>query len=256
LVSFSQNWLFDKISAAVMRRMPTAKGVSRLPKLPNFDIGQTSTAANIIEKCDERCALSPMTRSTLNCSMVRSMYKQNREETTMVLSPQQAHDTALRMFLREHDRWTQNAFVLFGALIAIFLVYGQAKVNVAPYWFFGVATLVAMMAMFVVIAIRGSADAWRQTIRDIEAGRAVADPFQIFQTHLNAYRRNWGHVRDFLGILIFFRPAVLTSVTRMYALLAIVAALTFGTMTAISVSHNWPVASATSSVAQHASRIG
>ena len=39
----------------------------------------------------------------------------------------EAREFAIRLFLREHDRWTQNALVLFGALVFIFTIHGQLK---------------------------------------------------------------------------------------------------------------------------------
>ena len=35
----------------------------------------------------------------------------------------QGYEIAVRMFQREHDRWIQNALVLFGSLVSIFLIY-------------------------------------------------------------------------------------------------------------------------------------
>ena len=152
----------------------------------------------------------------------------------MILTVKEAHETAVKMFQREHDRWIQNALILFGALISIFLIYGRSKFPIAPYWIFGVGTLVAMMAVFVALTIRGSTDAWRETIREIETGKATTEPFEIFESKLKDYTEKRKHWYDLLEILQFWQPKVLFSVTRMYVLLAVAATLVFAVLTVLT----------------------
>jgi hypothetical protein len=164
------------------------------------------------------------------------------------MSRDDAYTTAVEMFKREHDRWIQNALVLFGVLVAVLLA---DKTSFLPRWLvLLVATLISAMTVFVSLTIRGSTDAWRETVRHIEeqsrAGNDVR-PFQIFDEYLRWYTESHGHWRDFVEIVCGWRSAtrfrargnigrlgcrewkrkVLLSVTRLYTLMAFVATLLF-----------------------------
>jgi hypothetical protein len=39
----------------------------------------------------------------------------------------EAYTAAVAMLQREHARWVQNALVLFGALVSVFLVYKDVR---------------------------------------------------------------------------------------------------------------------------------
>ena len=146
-----------------------------------------------------------------------------------------AYKTAVEMFKREHDRWIQNALVLFGVLIAIVLA---DKISFLPPWLvLLVATLISAMTVFVSLTIRGSTDAWWNTVHHIEEKCRAGDdvrPFQIFNEYLQLYTENHEHWRDFVEIVCGWRLGcrewkrkVLLSVTRLYTLMAFVATLLF-----------------------------
>ncbi len=136
----------------------------------------------------------------------------------------QGYEIAVRMFQREHDRWIQNALVLFGSLVSIFLIYETLEDLVPLCAVLALAMVIAFVTVCVALSIRGTSDAWRDTIRTIEESAAEdVRPFGIFQNHLDghSYREDLGN------ILCFWRPKVLFSVTRMYTLLAIMITLVF-----------------------------
>jgi hypothetical protein len=136
----------------------------------------------------------------------------------------QGYEIAVRMFQREHDRWIQNALVLFGSLVSIFLIYETLEDLVPLSAVLALALVIAFVTVCVALSIRGTSDAWRDTIRTIEESAAEdVSPFEIFQNHLDrhSYREDLG------SILCFWRSKVLFSVTRMYTLLAIVITLVF-----------------------------
>jgi hypothetical protein len=128
------------------------------------------------------------------------------------------------MFQREHDRWIQNALVLFGSLVSIFLIYETLEDLVPLYAVLALAMVITFVTVCVALSIRGTSDAWRDTIRTIEESAAEdVRPFEIFQNHLDSH----SYREDLNSILCFWRPKVLFSVTRMYTLLAIVITLVF-----------------------------
>ena len=137
---------------------------------------------------------------------------------------EQGYDIAVRMFQREHDRWIQNALILFGSLVSIFLIYETLEDLIPISAALALAMVVAFLTVCVSLSIRGSADAWRSTVRTIEESAAEdIRPFEIFQNHLNTH----SYRQDFGNILCFWRPKVLFSVSRMYTLLAILMTVIF-----------------------------
>ena len=136
----------------------------------------------------------------------------------------QGYEIAVRMFQREHDRWIQNALVFFGSLVSIFLIYETLEDLMPISAVLALALVIAFVTVCVSLSIRGTSDAWRDTIRTIEESAAEdVRPFEIFQNHLggHSYREDLG------SILCFWRSKALFSVTRMYTLLAIVITLVF-----------------------------
>jgi hypothetical protein len=143
------------------------------------------------------------------------------------MSRDQAYEIAVRSFHREHDRWIQNAVVLFGVLISILLT---DKLSILPQSVvLVVATLFSAMTVFISLTIRGSTDAWWKTVRYIEDCRDGVDirPFKIFRENLWQYADAHGHGRDFCKILHFWQSDVRYSVTRLYTLMAFAATLLF-----------------------------
>ena len=136
----------------------------------------------------------------------------------------QGYEIAVRMFQREHDRWIQNALVLFGSLVSIFLIYETLEDLVPLSAVLALSMVIAFVTVCVALSIRGTSDAWRDTIRTIEESAAEdVRPFGIFQSHLDGH----SYREDLSSILCFWRSKVLFSVTRMYTLLAIVIVLVF-----------------------------
>jgi hypothetical protein len=80
------------------------------------------------------------------------------------------------------------------------------------------------MTVCIALSIRGSTDAWNQTVRLIETSpsRDFA-PFHLFECYLKRH----SYLDDLGEIIIFPRRKVLTSVTRMYTLLALCAFFAF-----------------------------
>jgi hypothetical protein len=136
----------------------------------------------------------------------------------------QGYEIAVRMFQREHDRWIQNALILFGSLVSIFLIYETLQDFIPISAVLALAMVIAFVTVCVSLSIRGSADAWRNTIRTIEESAAEdVRPFELFQNHLATHL----YGQDLGNILCFWRPKVLFSVTRMYTLLAILMTVIF-----------------------------
>jgi hypothetical protein len=136
----------------------------------------------------------------------------------------QGYEIAVRMFQREHDRWIQNALILFGSLVSIFLIYETLQDLIPISAALALAMVIAFVTGCVSLSIRGSADAWRNTVRTIEESAAEdVRPFEMFQNHLDTH----SYGQDLVNILCFWRPKVLLSVTRMYTLLAILMTIIF-----------------------------
>lgn len=136
----------------------------------------------------------------------------------------QGYETAVRMFQREHDRWIQNALILFGSLVSLFLIYETLEDLVPLSAVLALAMVIAFVTVCIALSIRGTSDAWRATIRTIEESAAEdVRPFEIFQNQLDGH----SYRKDLDSILCFWRPKVLFSVTRMYTLLAILITLVF-----------------------------
>jgi hypothetical protein len=94
----------------------------------------------------------------------------------------QGYEIAVRMFQREHDRWIQNALVLFGSLVSIFLIYETLEDLVPLSAVLALAMVIAFVTVCVALSIRGTSDTWRDTIRTIEESAAEdVRPFGIFQ---------------------------------------------------------------------------
>ena len=153
----------------------------------------------------------------------------------------QAYTIAVSNFQREHERWIQNAVVLFGVLLSILLFH--SRLSVLPQWLvLPLAIAISAMTVCVSLTIRGSTDAWRKTVRHIE-GLAPdtpdndIHPFEFFRSCLTRYTENGDHWTDFVIIVwgwrrhrlgcAKWRRKVLFSVTRLYTLMAFMAVLVF-----------------------------
>ena len=162
------------------------------------------------------------------------------------LTRDKAHEIAVRMLHREHDRWNQNSLFFFGSLVSIFVI--QKSVDdltgslIAPWMVYLLAAAVSLMTLSMTIAVRMSTDAWRDSVSEIESRCCATDlrPFEIYQKYYDT-RPYWKPCRDFLVTLGFLlvlllRPLLrhsnrckylkdthLLSVTRMITLLAFIA---------------------------------
>ncbi len=161
----------------------------------------------------------------------------------MPLDRLEAYKTAVAMYQREHIRWVQNALVLFGALAAVFLIYKEVRCVVPVYVPMIVATVISLMTVCVAVSIRGSTNAWRDTLRQIE--NSPGETFSAFEafSQILPQQKPW---RDLLARIDtpqnectcrrFLRRvcATVLSVTRVYAWVAIALTMSFGTLSIVA----------------------
>ena len=163
------------------------------------------------------------------------------------LTRDKAHEIAVRMLHREHDRWNQNTLFFFGVLVAVFSLRQYFQDLVPASLALSIASVVSLMTLGVALAIRNSTDAWRDTIRCIEKSTEAPDfqPFAIFQYHVDQHGWRW-YVRDLLLTLCliplfwpaigigrkagYFRDDHFLSVTRLVSLLALIATIFFAVL--------------------------
>lgn len=140
---------------------------------------------------------------------------------------EKAHEIAVQMFQREHNRWIQNALVLFGSLIST-IVVGRLKGQVIPCWVLALAASIAFATVLISLSIRSTTDAWKRTIMEIEdwwPHWSFADdvrPFEIFDRHMGEQTL----CKSFKDLVCPPRK-ILISVTRIYTLLSIAATVFF-----------------------------
>jgi hypothetical protein len=106
------------------------------------------------------------------------------------MSRDEAEKIAVEMFKREHERWVQNAFVVFGAIAAIFVIRHDLTNSISVSIAFVAAAIAAFSAIFPMLSVRATTDAWRRTIRLIERSNESSDlrPFDIFQKRVGCFR--------------------------------------------------------------------
>lgn len=80
----------------------------------------------------------------------------------------QGYEIAVRMFQREHDRWIHNALVFFGSLVSAYLICETLEDLMPISAVLALALIIAFVTVCVSLSIRGTSDAWRDTIRTIE----------------------------------------------------------------------------------------
>jgi len=155
----------------------------------------------------------------------------------------EAYKAAVAMLQREHARWVQNALVLFGALVSVFLVYKDVRC-VVPLWFpMMIAAAISLITVLVALSIRASTDAWTDTLQQIEnsAGNSFKT-WDAFDCHLRRQTPVCDLLagvceRQFEPPLCYFARrvrATLLSVTRVYAWTAIVLTVTFGILSCVA----------------------
>jgi hypothetical protein len=138
----------------------------------------------------------------------------------------QAYEIACKMFQLEDERWAKNALGLLGALVAIFAGFAALKtygLQLGLGWPFLLAAVVSAAAVLVALSIRGTTDAWRKTVEEIENSPDGSDfkVYHLFTKNLDR-DRPW---KDFKKTFFLqpwnkkWRRDVLLSVTRLYALL-------------------------------------
>jgi hypothetical protein len=106
----------------------------------------------------------------------------------------EAREFATRLFLREHDRWVQNALVLFGALVSIFALHSE-KSWFSLSWALFLGAFISGVAIVVVLCIRASTDSWRYAIKKAENAPEPIAPF----CHFEAYMSKYSYLHDFLS---------------------------------------------------------
>lgn len=159
------------------------------------------------------------------------------------MSQEQAYEIAVRSFQHEHNRWIQNAVVLFGVLMSLLLFH--SRLSILPTWLvLPIAIAISAMTVYVSLTIRGSTDAWRETVRHVEHGDDIL-PFEFCDNWLERYTAHKGQWRDFCDIVcgcrkrklgwLRWKRQVLFSVTRLYTLMAFTAAVMFGILFVIKV---------------------
>jgi hypothetical protein len=147
---------------------------------------------------------------------------------------------AVKLFLREHDRWTQNALVLFGALVAIFALYSQLKSLFPLSLALFMGALAAGSAIVIALCIRASTDSWRYAIQQLDE-TCQKSALQHFQCHMNQF----SYGRDFLATWFIRKPNDVPcgkwrkdsffSVTRSYMRLATAAFVLLGVLWVIKI---------------------
>lgn len=152
----------------------------------------------------------------------------NGHEGRSTMEQKEAYETAVEMFRREHDRWVQNTLFAFGGLASVF-VAGKEFPGYVPSWSIpALATLVSVITVFIALSVRGSTDAWREVVRQIERGEQNSrGPFELYEENLSKF----SYWKDFQTTLSFWKWRSLISVTRMYTRLAIILAIFFACFT-------------------------
>jgi hypothetical protein len=103
----------------------------------------------------------------------------HRQEAATPRKLGSSYDAAVKMFHREHDRWTQWALFFFGSIASIF-VLSQYLTNMIPQWVFcGLAAFTSFSWILAGLNIRASTYAWRQVVMALEAG----NNFRVFTKH-------------------------------------------------------------------------
>jgi hypothetical protein len=150
------------------------------------------------------------------------------------MSRDEAHKLAVEIFLHEHVRWVQNALVLLGTLVSIFAFHEGA--SIFPLWaVWLLAAAISITALVVIMSMRASADAWRDTILIVETHGSSSNfqLFHLFKHHMD----KWSYCCDLWKTLTIWEKKSLFSVTRAYARLAIFASLVFLYQFAVT---KWP----------------
>ena len=135
------------------------------------------------------------------------------------------YEAAVTMYGREHDRWNQWALFFFGAIVAVFVLWGQIR-EVIPLWVPAIFGFVlSCMWILVALTIRASTRAWRKTVKVIgEKGKEnVADPFHICDENLTEFNR-W---KDFMETLQLWKREPYRRITRLLTLFGVIAAVFF-----------------------------
>ena len=142
------------------------------------------------------------------------------------MNREQAYDVAVKMFQLEAERWAKNALGLLAALVAIFAGFAELEshdLHVGLGWPFLLAAVVSAAAVGIALSIRGTTDAWKDTIKEIE-NSPPDDNFKVYHLFEQHRRpdRPWKDFKQIFWILPWntqWRRDVLLSVTRLYTLL-------------------------------------
>jgi hypothetical protein len=107
------------------------------------------------------------------------------------------YEAAVKMYLREQDRWNQWALFFFGAIASIFLAADRLVnsldmflcIDKVKYWHYGIVVLSLFFAILVSvlwvgagIGLRMSSKSWHETLVQIEtAGTNSTYAFVIYE---------------------------------------------------------------------------
>jgi hypothetical protein len=101
-----------------------------------------------------------------------------------------AYDTAVKMFQLEAERWAKNALGLLAAIVAIFAGYAELEnhaLHLGLGWPFLLTAIVSAAAVAIALSIRGTTDAWKKTIQDIDNCQADQEfkAYEQFEKNLD-----------------------------------------------------------------------
>lgn len=140
-------------------------------------------------------------------------------------------EIAVKMYDRQHDRWTQWAAFFFTAIAGVFLLWAHVKEYIPLWVASAVAASISIAWVSTGLGLRASTQGWLDVVKDLEAGKVPAGGlFREFESRRNAFR----HWRDFLGILMVFSPRTCLHVTRVLVLLGVLSTCIFGYLTIAS----------------------
>ncbi|MEW6659330.1 MAG: hypothetical protein AB1424_11790 [Thermodesulfobacteriota bacterium] len=132
------------------------------------------------------------------------------------------YEVAVKMYHREHNRWSQWALFFFGSIAGIF-VLSEKHAGSIPFWLSCfVASLLSGIWVVVAQNIRATTYSWMQVILRIECNEEVST-FHAFEEELQKRTR----IKDLLTTLCLWKLKTWLSVTRLLALLGVGSSLLF-----------------------------
>jgi hypothetical protein len=116
------------------------------PDLLGCEVG-----ASILSLWSRRPSISRVNpRKRIHQAAVKGYQWRDRDKETKRSSRvkrDQGYEIAVRMFQREHDRWIQNALILFGSLVSIFLIYETLEDLIPISWVLALAMVISFVTV-------------------------------------------------------------------------------------------------------------